>query len=668
MEGESQPTLLSWLDSPMANYGLSIQAREELSGLLGDDDAYQLFSRIILDPPATDSDEQRTQRSWKAMKLLIDDLNATSGGESYLLNQTKAGLLAKEIFASIGKPDTNILHVRTLLETLLEAHPSSVISAACAGGKDGMERHLGPLLAAETSSQTLPTITHIILYGCLGKQGKPSAEQTVMQHQQAMQKTVALSNGHRRKFVRALSDWSVLSQLIQCISAHERENPSIGEDVCETILTIVECLGYPEKQPSEGQPQKKDKSETIGEEHLLAPLGQQEWWDPLVAMLDGDTSDAAKVAATRIMMGIFTLATGRSSRIRKLNSVMTDATESSLGETKVNEIDLNADKDLPHENKLLDWGLTSRIHHSLLKHLPQLIHALLRGINNGVESGATQYFGRGGFSNDIPGVVHPGRCCIVPFTSWRLHVCILLAELFTHNEPEEKGGCQHANCDEEAQAFGPMAMNAVMGLTLPPALHTNNDDQFSESTVFNPWPFLCDWVFEYPENTLYHFQFIRLFKAICMEHHEGSLRLVLQKLKFVSRAVKTCSSVLLCANRGALLVCLNVLRLRSHSLAPSAFLCQFLKSHDAWKGFQEELLRMTLEQERRGHPVPSKESCFGEPISVDLGSTYAVQLGFDGMETYHADIATGQQKPSVEEGTDINNSKKKKKKKRKKKK
>lgn len=77
---------------------------------------------------------------------------------------------------------------------------------------------------------------------------------------------------------------------------------------------------------------------------------------------------------------------------------------------------------------------------------------------------------------------------------------------------------------------------------------------------------------------------------------------------------------------------------------------------------------MTLEQERRGHPVPSKESCFGEPISVDLGSTYAVQLGFDGMETYHADIATGQQKPSVEEGTDINNSKKKKKKKRKKKK
>eukprot|EP00547_Thalassionema_nitzschioides_P012176 CAMPEP_0194260744 /NCGR_PEP_ID=MMETSP0158-20130606/45668_1 /TAXON_ID=33649 /ORGANISM="Thalassionema nitzschioides, Strain L26-B" /LENGTH=390 /DNA_ID=CAMNT_0039000845 /DNA_START=1225 /DNA_END=2397 /DNA_ORIENTATION=- len=386
-------------------------------------------------------------------------------------------------------------------------------------------------------------------------------------------------------------------------------------------------------------------------------------WDPLVSMLDGDTSDAAKVAATRIMMGIFTLATGRSSRVRKPNCVMTDATESNMGETKVNEIDPDANKDLPHENKLLNWGLTSRIHHSLLKHLPQLIHALLRGNDNRIESGATQYFKRGGSSNGISGVVHPGRCCIVPFTSWRLHVCILLAELLTHNEPEEKSELQNLNGNEEAEAFSLMAMNAVMELTLPPALQTNNDDQVSESTVLNPWPFLCDWVFDYPENTLYHFQFIRLFKAICMEHHEASLRLVLQKLKFVSRAVKTCSGAY--ANRGVLLVCLNVLRLRSHSLAPSAFLCQFLKSHDAWKGFQDELLRMTLEQERHSHPVPSKESYFGESINIDLGSSYAVQLGFDGIETYRADSATVQQQPLIAEAAD---SKKKKKKKRKKKK
>jgi hypothetical protein len=30
----------------------------------------------------------------------------------------------------------------------------------------------------------------------------------------------------------------------------EEQNPNIGEDICETILTIVECLGYPEYRPT----------------------------------------------------------------------------------------------------------------------------------------------------------------------------------------------------------------------------------------------------------------------------------------------------------------------------------------------------------------------------------------------------------------------------------
>jgi hypothetical protein len=95
----------------------------------------------------------------------------------------------------------------------------------------------------------------------------------------------------------------------------EEQNPNIGEDICETILTIVECLGYPEYPPPHLQQQKKlptdGKAESVGEDQLLAPLGKPEWWDPLVATLDGESSDAVKVAATRIMMGIFTLATGR---------------------------------------------------------------------------------------------------------------------------------------------------------------------------------------------------------------------------------------------------------------------------------------------------------------------------------------------------------------------
>ena len=108
-----------------------------------------------------------------------------------------------------------------------------------------------------------------------------------------------------------------------------------------------------------------------------------------------------------------------------------------------------------------------------------------------------------------------------------------------------------------------------------------------DTSVFNPWPTLCDWVFQYPENNLYHVQFLRMFQAISLEHHEATLRLVLQKAKFVSRAVRTCKAG--GPLRGILLTCLNCLRLRSQSLPPRAFLRQFLESHDAWKDFQGAL-------------------------------------------------------------------------------
>jgi hypothetical protein len=556
------------------------------------EDSYQRFANIILSPPPADDEGQRTKRSWRAMSLLRDDLGAPPG-KSLLMNATRAGLLAKDVFGALERTEANILHVRTLLEALLDAYPSSVVMAACAGGKGGMGAHLGPLLAPKFSSQTLPTVTHIVLYGCLGKQGRASAEKTVMHHQQSLQQRVTITHGHRRKFVRSLSDWSFLTRLIECIE-QEDENPNIGEDICETILTIVECLGYPESAPpqlqrqmQQQQLQVEEKYESVGEDQLLAPLGQQEWWDPLVAKLDGDTSDTVKVAATRIMMGIFTLATGRSSRVRKTSSPMTDAMENNLGENVENDIDQEASKYLPHENKLLDWGLTSKIHQSLLAHLPQLIHALLRNLEE-KEEGATQYFDRGASAEEIPGVPHPGRCRIIAFTSWRLHVITLLAEILTYNGTAENEEDNDDDGGKEAEVLRFTAMNAVMDLPLPPALQAAGAEVPSDQAI-NPWPFLCDWVFEYPENTLYHFQFIRLFRSICLEHHEASLRLVLQKAKFVSRAIKACTDEATTL-RGVLLICLNTLRLRSQSLPPSAFVRQFLESHDAWKGFKEKLM------------------------------------------------------------------------------
>ena len=44
---------------------------------------------------------------------------------------------------------------------------------------------------------------------------------------------------------------------------------------------------------------------------------------------------------------------------------------------------------------------------------------------------------------------------------------------------------------------------------------------------------------------------------------------------------------------------------------------------------------MTINQERLCFPVPRKEVHFNKPIGIDLGSRYAAQLGFDGIEAHH---------------------------------
>jgi hypothetical protein len=65
-----------------------------------------------------------------------------------------------------------------------------------------------------------------------------------------------------------------------------------------------------------------------------------------------------------------------------------------------------------------------------------------------------------------------------------------------------------------------------------------------------------------------------------------------------------------------------------------------------------------MNQERPSRPIPGKESMFFKQIGIDLGSRFAVQLGFDGIEAHVED-------PNAVE---VTASKKKKKKRKKKKK
>jgi hypothetical protein len=65
---------------------------------------------------------------------------------------------------------------------------------------------------------------------------------------------------------------------------------------------------------------------------------------------------------------------------------------------------------------------------------------------------------------------------------------------------------------------------------------------------------------------------------------------------------------------------------------------------------------MTMDQERPSFPVPGKDALFFKQIGIDLGSRYAAQLGFDGIEAYHDESL----------GAETANKKKKKRKKKKK--
>ena len=541
----------------------------QLSAILANEDAYKAFAAAILSPIVTLDEQQRVKRSYRAMQVLTEDL-ALSPESTRLMNATRAGLLAKDIFAALHTGAVYLLHARKLLDSLLQSYPSSVVAAVCAGGTNGMEAHLRPLLLAETSSQTLPTLTHLVIYGCTGKMGQPSAEKTQQSAYNLRMTPSTISNGHRRKFIRNLADWGFLSRIVECI--HD-DFATVGEELCETVLTIVECLGIPERDAMNGT---KQIDESVGEEILLASLGKVEWWDPLFAKLH-NSNETTKVAAARLMMGIFTLATGTSSRIRMIDAPITDATET---------LDPLQPKDAGtathhHKNKLLEWGLTAQIHSCLISHIPQICQAIMTQ-DTVTQLATTTYWNRGEVQEGCSGVLHPGRCCIVPFSTWRLHIVTLLAEIVSYHN--DAPGLTSA---ETPHSLRRSAMSAIMDLPLPTKDPSDSEGQMADNRV-NPWPSLCDWVFDYPENNLYHVQFIRLIRAITIELHEPTLRLVLQKVKFVSRGVRTCQEG--GPLRGVLIECFNLLRLRSQSLPPSAFLKQFLQSHDGWKGFQDLLV------------------------------------------------------------------------------
>ena len=568
-----------------------------------DDEVYRYFARFVLPIKENDNDgvgsddititlEEQAARSYRAMKILRQDVSREMGPSVLIIGPTQAGLLVKDLLQGLSVVAADdarrysTYHIRELLDALLEAYPEKAMSATATGGKQGVEEHLGPLLH---SDQTLSVLTHLVCIGATGRKGIASAEKsaqhTAMYHHMHNDERNKISLGQRRKFVKAVSDFALIDHLADGLTSK-----SAGEELCEAILTIVEVIGYPpESLPVPGQqPDKDKKDEMVGEDILLAPLGRSDWWQRLFETIQrGDCTYEQREAISRACHHVFALATGNSSRICKSHAPATDATEQ-MSEKLVEE------KEEKVVNRLVEWGLTDKIHAALRTQLPLLIKILDLPAQNILTYQGTYPANRGQEEDDSPGTTvlsirHPGRYRTQPFGSWRVQLLSLLKEVLTY-----RGKAKATDVSKGDTPACVLAMDALMELPFPPEVlnskKTKDNDGVAQveeaiKIVYNPWPALCSLVWAYENNDFYHIIFFQMLQSVVLEHHEPSLRLILQKSKFLSRAVGSLKGPL----RGVLMNCLNLMYLRSMSLPPSAFLHQYLGSHDGWKENREKL-------------------------------------------------------------------------------
>ncbi|KAG7352781.1 hypothetical protein IV203_008829 [Nitzschia inconspicua] len=673
------PSVLSELDrflnSKKADDGLTDIARSMIMEIPGDEDAaYKYFANIVVpnasqasnvaeDPSKMDQydDDLLAARSYRAMTMLKQDLSSMTGYPRVLIkNPAQAGLLAKDLFAGLSVPDRqrySTLHMRELLDTLVETFPEKVMSAAAAGGKKGIQDHLTPLLR---SDQTLPVLTHLVCFGCTGRKGIASAEKsaahTARLYQYNMQQP-KISMGQRKKFVRACMDFQLMEQLAHALTAATSDSAvEVGEEVCEAILTMIELIGYPPDEVSHANQQGKQEDEVVGEDVLLSPLATADWWSELLICLQQPScTSQQRLAISRTCMHAFALATGNSSRICKSHAPATDATE------QVSEIVQEKEEHLT--NRIVEWGLTNKIHEALVSQIPLIVQALQLPDHEILSYNATFSTQEGAESVDLPMIRHPGKYQTVPLGSWRLQLLGLLKEIIVYRRSESgKGkGKNHTTIQ---------ALDAIMQLPLSPEVSKSKKEgeektnEEGDMVIFNPWPALCSYIWAYPNNDFYGILFFEMFRSAVLEHHEATLRVILQKAKFLTRSVKTVVSG--GPLTGVLLNCLNLLRLRALSLAQNEFLPQYLNSHDGWKEHCDVIIQMTIKQQ-----TPIKGD--GTVPSIGLGSKYSQQLGLDGIEEFEPTSAASQDEtktageaPAEDSGTKKGGIKKKKKKNKKK--
>ena len=448
---------------------------------------------------------------------------------------------------------------------------------------------------------------------------------------------------YRKKFVRCLSQWGLVQNFVNVIASHSIIIPPsssssssttvrnvggdgsdndqnldvdndhvyyehVAESACDALMTIMEFICFPQQlHPSlamnmgpnllnnENGKNSDDakKAESAGEEELFTPLTNvevisqlancasfrrifNESRDNIVDVIDMSPNNYAD-ASSRTLLGLFEIATGKARKT--LMTPAMDITEVDEGAVECKAQKEDQPKELPgiDDNKLLKAGITSSMHSTLVSNIELIVKAMDIRVKAPQNAEGKNEVEEPTAENAVSGAVnHPGRYTIErPFTSRRLDLITLFADILSYeNHNENKVNLVAAI----------KAMDALTELPIPaPNEETNHD------TVYSPWPGLCDFLFDYPENSLYGIQFYRILHAICMTNHEKTLKIVVQKCKFLSKAIKECKNKISRSNRGVLLKCLNALRLHSQSIGPYCFLRHYFDSHDGWKAFETDL-------------------------------------------------------------------------------
>ena len=548
-------------------------------------------------------------------------------------------------------PDLSQLN--KLLGAMLHAFPSSVIGAASAGGKDGVELSLHSMLLVHSlypdEHSPLSIVTKMVVVGCTGRPYEPYRETAAAAQQTPTSVNgdgLWVSKGHRRKFVRALIDSGFLKIMMDSIT-HKSDNVDDAialsmESLCDSLIAIIDSMAHP-TLPTNADVKREIQDESVGEELLLSSVCNDEIIRRIIISAGGPTNPSS---SARLLLALYESATGISKKIDRGPSTL-DGTED---DGAVNAKAVKEASSSEEMNKFLRYGLTTKLHTAIISQVDQFVQALdINSQQSELMEGQDDAYGR-----IISSVKHPGRYVVQrPFTSRRLNLITLLADLLCFE------ASSNVTSKDPLKTLCP-AMDALVQMPL-----SLEEISGKKDVAMNPWPGLCILLFDYPENNMFQNQFYRLLLALCLSNHEPSLKLVLQKSKFISRALSVFQNPKRNASvRGVIIRCLNALRLSSQSLSSQSFLRHFLDSHDQWKSFQSELIRLTTEQviPGGGFTVPSTNGLISDHLNLDLGGAFAVELGFPlSKQKFDDDLI----ETSVDSSPTKSDKKKKKKKKKK---